>query len=70
MEKVFAPIPGKVLEIVVKEGQKVEAEETVLVLEAMKLENEIYCEKGGEIEEIKVKVGDTVAANDVLIIIK
>lgn len=70
MEKVIAPIPGKVLEISVKEGQMVEAEDTVLILEAMKMENEIYCENGGEIEEIKVKVGDSVAANDVLMIIK
>lgn len=70
MEKVIAPFPGKVLEIAVKEGQTIKVDDTVLILEAMKMENEIYSDYDGEIEEIKVKVGDSVAANDVLMIIK
>ncbi|HWQ75593.1 MAG TPA: biotin/lipoyl-containing protein [Syntrophomonas sp.] len=70
MEKVLAPIPGKILEISVKEGQKVSAEDIVLILEAMKMENEVYCETDGVVEAINVKVGDSVAANDVLLIIK
>lgn len=57
MEKVLAPIPGKVLEISVKEGQAVKAEDTVLILEAMKMENEVYCETDGTVESITVKVG-------------
>jgi len=70
MEKITAPIPGKVIEVLVKEGQVVSEGEPVLILEAMKMENEIYCDKGGEVEEIKVKEGDKVAAHDVLIVIK
>ncbi|HEX3011630.1 MAG TPA: biotin/lipoyl-containing protein [Syntrophomonadaceae bacterium] len=69
MEKITAPIPGKVVEINVKKGQTIAAGDTVLVLEAMKMENEVFCENGGEVQEIKVKEGDSVAANDVLMVI-
>ncbi len=69
MEKIIAPIPGKVLEIKVKKGQTVEAGEMVLVLEAMKMENEIFCDNAGEVTDINVNAGDLVNANDVLIVI-
>ncbi len=69
MEKITAPIPGKVIEIKVKKGQTVIAEELVMVIEAMKMENEIFCEIGGEVQSINVKEGDSVAANDVLIVL-
>ncbi len=69
MEKIIAPIPGKVLEIKVKKGQTVEAGELVLVLEAMKMENEIFCDNAGEVTDINVNAGDLVNANDVLIVI-
>lgn len=70
MENVLAPIPGKVVEITVKPGQSVSEGEIVLILEAMKMENEIYADSDGVVEEIKVKEGDKVAANDVLMVIK
>lgn len=69
MENITAPIPGKVLSIKVKKGQKVESEELVLVLEAMKMENEIFCGVGGEVLDIKVNEGDSVDANDVLVVL-
>lgn len=69
MENIIAPIPGKVLSISVKKGQTVKADDLVLILEALKMENEIYCNVGGEVIDIKVNEGDSVNANDVLIVL-
>ena len=64
---IVAPMPGKILGISVKEGEKVGLGQVVLVLEAMKMENEISSTVEGRIKQIKVKVGDTVATGDVMI---
>jgi biotin carboxyl carrier protein len=62
-----APMPGKVLGINVKEGDKIELGQVLLVLEAMKMENEISSTVEGVVRKINCKVGDTVANGDVLI---
>ncbi len=62
-----APMPGKILGINVKRGEKIELGRVVLVLEAMKMENEISSTVEGKIQEIKVKVGDSVNTGDVMI---
>ena len=62
-----APMPGKILGINVKKGEKIELGRVVLVLEAMKMENEISSTVEGKIHEIKVKVGDSVHTGDVMI---
>ena len=59
-DAVTAPIPGSVLEILVKEGDKVEAGQTVVKMEAMKMENEINAPVAGTISSILVSVGDAV----------
>ncbi|MVF22918.1 oxaloacetate decarboxylase subunit alpha [Methylocaldum sp. BRCS4] len=66
-EAVKAPMAGHILRINVKEGQTVTESEVVVVMEAMKMETEVRTRVGGTVGHIAVKVGDTVAANDVLL---
>lgn len=63
---VSTPIPGKVVKIKVSEGAKVKAGTTVLVLEAMKMENEIHTPIDGVVKKILVKVGDEVNPQETL----
>lgn len=66
---VKAPMPGSVIEVKVKEGDAVKDGDVLLVLEAMKMENELTASKSGTIAQILVKKGDTVNSGDPLIII-
>jgi acetyl-CoA/propionyl-CoA carboxylase biotin carboxyl carrier protein len=61
---------GTVVKIDVEVGQTVDAGDTVLVLEAMKMENNIAADISGTIKEISVAVGDTVGGGDVVVIIE
>jgi len=65
--QVAAPLPGTILKINVSVGDVVTEGQNLLVMEAMKMENQVQTGKGGEILSIKVKVGDTVMQDDVLI---
>ena len=58
--KVKAPLPGTIMSISVKVGDKVNAGDTVCVLEAMKMENAIHTPKGGTVKQILVGIGDAV----------
>ena len=51
-------------------GQEVEVGQSVVVLEAMKMENQIQAEKSGKVKEVKVKAGDTVGSGDVVVVIE
>ncbi len=64
--KVNAPMPGKILAIKVKEGAAVSKGDIILVLEAMKMENEIIAPQDGTIAGINVSVGDSVEAGAIL----
>ncbi|WP_297436365.1 pyruvate/oxaloacetate carboxyltransferase [Thermococcus sp.] len=64
---VTAPMPGKILRILVKEGEEVKAGQGLLTLEAMKMENEIPAPKNGVIKKILIKENDTVNTGDPLI---
>lgn len=66
---VRAPLPGTVNEIKVTVGQEVKMGETVVVLEAMKMENNIDAERGGKVLEVKVAKGDTVMEGAILVTI-
>lgn len=66
---VKAPLPGVVTQILVKEGQGVKKGETVLVLEAMKMENNITAEADGTVTGICVSAGDSVMEGTTLITI-
>ncbi|MBI9062454.1 MAG: biotin/lipoyl-binding protein [Marinilabiliaceae bacterium] len=64
---VKAPLPGNIFKILVKEGDTVAKGDTLLVMEAMKMENNVLAEKEGTVKSIKVAVGDAVLQNDVII---
>ena len=64
-----SPLPGVVLELAVRVGDHVKMGQKLLVLEAMKMENNIDSDKEGTIREIKVDKGSSVLEGDVLIII-
>lgn len=67
---VLALIPGTILEMKVKENQKVKAGESLLILEAMKMENNITMPFDGKIASILVKEGEIVKKNQVMIELK
>lgn len=64
---VTAPMPGKVLAVKVNVGDSVQSGAPVLVLEAMKMENDIVAPKDGKVVAINVKVGDSVESGAVLV---
>ena len=66
---VAVPMQGTIVKVLVTVGQAVEAGQAVVVLEAMKMENQITAEKSGTVKEIKVSAGDTVGAGDVVVVI-
>jgi biotin carboxyl carrier protein len=68
-EEVTAPMPGKVLQLKVSEGDSVKDGDTLLILEAMKMENEIVANASGNIKKINVAANDMVDTGDVLMVI-
>ena len=68
--KVEAPIQGSVVNIKVKPGDKVKTGDVLLIIEAMKLENEVVSPLDGEVAEVLVSKGQNVAAKDVVLTIK
>lgn len=66
---VKAPLPGTVLKIEVNVGDTVKAADTVIILEAMKMENAIHAERDGVVSAIAVKTGDSVMEGSPLITI-
>ncbi|MEY2958666.1 MAG: acyl-CoA carboxylase alpha chain [Actinomycetota bacterium] len=67
--QVAVPMQGTIVKVLVEVGQAVTAGQGVVVLEAMKMENQINADKDGVIAEIKVAPGDTVGGGDVVVII-
>ncbi len=65
--KVTAPLPGTIFKINVQVGDTVTENQSLMIMEAMKMENQILTQKGGIVKSIKVSVGDTVMQEDVLI---
>jgi propionyl-CoA carboxylase alpha chain len=63
----LAPMPGKIVSINVKDGQKIKSGENLLILEAMKMENLITADKDTKIKKINVKPNDAVEVDQVLI---
>ncbi|NND76360.1 MAG: ATP-grasp domain-containing protein [Ilumatobacter sp.] len=66
---VEAPMQGTIVKVLVEVGDAIEAGEGIVVLEAMKMENQINAETSGTVKEIKVAAGDTVGGGDVLAVI-
>ncbi len=65
--KVSAPMPGKIISVKVAPGQEVKSGDVVLILEAMKMENEIVAPQDGVIAAVHVNAGSSVEAGDVLV---
>ena len=63
----LAPMPGKIVSVNVKNGQKIKSGESLLILEAMKMENLITATKDAKIKKINVKANDTVEVDQILI---
>ena len=66
-EPVTAPMAGNIIKVVVSEGQQVAEGDTLLILEAMKMETQISAAKAGQVQGIAVKAGDVVAVGDTLL---
>ena len=65
--KIEAPLPGSIFKLTVKEGDAVKRGQTILILEAMKMENNILAEKDGIVNKIHVAEGDAVLQGDILV---
>ena len=67
---VTAPMQGTIVKVLVEVGKAVSVGDAVVVLEAMKMENQLQAEKAGTVKSINVKAGDKVGAGDVLVVIE
>ena len=67
--KVTTPLPGTILDVFVNVGDTVKTGQTVVLLEAMKMENNIEADAAGTVKEVKVRKGDSVLEGDVLVVI-
>jgi len=68
-QRVLAPMPGRVVRVLVAVGDRVEARQPVVVVEAMKMENELRSPKAGRVKDVAVTAGTPVEAGRVLVII-
>ena len=66
---ITVPMQGTIVKIEVEVGQEVEAGQSLLVLEAMKMENQINSDVSGTVAEIKVAAGDTVGGGDTVMVV-
>jgi len=68
--RVLAPMPGRVVKVLVAAGARVEARQGVVVVEAMKMENELRAPRAGTVREVRVAEGASVEAQTVLVVIE
>ena len=69
-QKVTAPMPGRVVRVLVVHGEEVAARQPVVVVEAMKMENELRSPKAGRVKDVAVEAGTSVEAGRVLVVIE
>jgi acetyl-CoA/propionyl-CoA carboxylase biotin carboxyl carrier protein len=67
---VLAPMQGTIVKVLVEEGQEVEADQAVCLLEAMKMESEIRTQRAGKIKEVLVEAGNTVRSGEPLVVLE
>lgn len=68
--KVFAFIPGTIMKVLVKDGEKVKKGDTLLILQAMKMDNHLVASLTGVVKKVHVKTGETVPKNFLLVELK
>ena len=68
-QQVLAPMPGKVVRVLVSAGDQVQAGQALMVVEAMKMQNEIRAPKSGKIERLSVTAGQTVNSGEVVAVV-
>ena len=66
----YPPMPGKIAEVRVRIGDSVSAGDTVCVLEAMKMFNELKAPRDGTVREVNIEPGSSVTPNDLLVLIE
>ena len=67
--RVSSKVPGRILELCVKEGDYVKKGDTLLILESMKMENPILAEQDGKVAQVAVAAGQTVMQDDLLVVL-
>jgi biotin carboxyl carrier protein len=68
--RIVAPMPGKIVKLLVKTGDRVQPRQGIVVVEAMKMENELRSQKAGTVSEVRVKEGALVEAGAILVIVE
>jgi biotin carboxyl carrier protein len=69
-QKITAPMPGKVIRVLVSKGDVVEPGQGLVVVEAMKMQNEMKASHAGHVTEVRVHDGDTVGAGETLVVLE
>jgi biotin carboxyl carrier protein len=69
-QRVLAPMPGKVVKVLVKAGDEVKARQGLVVVEAMKMENELRSPKDGRVSDVLVAEGASVEAGRLLVVVE
>jgi len=69
-QNISTPMPGKVVRMLVREGDEVEAGQGLVVVEAMKMQNEMKASRAGRVVEVRVRGGETVGAGDTLVVLE
>ena len=69
-EEIRAPLAGNIWAVLVEAGSKVEEDDELLIIEALKMENAIFAPRAGTVSEVRVKKGDKVAEDDVLVVLE
>ena len=67
---IVAPMPGRIVKVLVKPQEQVSARQPLVVVEAMKMENELRAPRGGRVAEVRVTEGSSVEANTVLVVLE
>lgn len=67
IEVVEAPMPGKIVDVLVEPGAEVKSGEAIIILEAMKMQNEILAPINGKVRKVLIKQNDTVNKDDILV---
>lgn len=69
-EEVLAPLAGTIVSVLVEPGAKVEEDDELVVIEALKMENPVCAPRAGTVKDIRVKKGDAVKEDAVLVVIE